>query len=159
MGKFLATFVAFCGLAVGVIAADAVVTEMPKGAKVTKLEVNSKARTANSAFVINEVPEDLVGLQMVSVLRGKGNEPAPEYTFVVDKAVTIYLLVQDRGTVTTLEGWEKIEGKVKWAVVKNPFTDSIYTKDFDAGTVTIPAHNGIQGNNYGIPNAAVIKVK
>ena len=45
---------------------------------------------------------------------------------------------------------------LKWF---DQFTDVIYQKKFDAGTVNIPGHTGTEGSNYGLPHIAFVRGK
>lgn len=125
-------------------------TESPDAAK-------NRMRVVGGNFVFGEFPAFLKDLPLISVPRGASNRPGAGYSFVLKKPAKLYLLVQDRGTPAIPEGWRKEEGKTVWSAGSARFTDSIYSKQFPAGTVEIPAHDGKQGNSFGVPNAVVIR--
>ena len=93
----------------------------------------------------------------MSVPRGRFNAPGAGYSFTLKKPATVYLLVQDRGKPDIPEGWKAEEGKAVWRLGNVRHSDLIYSREFPAGTVEIPAHNGKQGTSYGVPHAAVIR--
>ena len=117
----------------------------------------NRMRVVGGNFVFGEFPAFLKDLPLISVPRGASNRPGAGYSFVLKKPAKLYLLVQDRGTPAIPEGWRKEEGKTVWSAGSARFTDSIYSKQFPAGTVEIPAHDGKQGNSFGVPNAVVIR--
>ncbi len=138
-----------------------VVTADGKAADLTPTEsiltAKSKQRAAGANFSFTELPDSLKNLPMVSVPRGPSNKPGIAYSFEIRNPAMIYILVQDRGTVTGLEGWTKQDEKAGWSVANGKYTDSIYAKSFPAGKVEIPAHDGKEGASFGVPNAAVVK--
>ncbi|MBS1370335.1 MAG: hypothetical protein HPZ91_10310 [Lentisphaeria bacterium] len=125
----------------------------------SRLLPKSRMRVVRSGFAFVEFPAFLKDLPLISAPRGASDKPGASYSFTLKKPAKLYLLIQDRGTPAIPEGWTREEGKVTWTVGPNKQTDSIYSKEFPAGTVEIPAHNGKQGNAYGVPNAAVIQYK
>lgn len=125
----------------------------------SRLLPKSRMRNAGGGLVFTGFPDSLKGLPLISVPRGASNKPGAAYTFTLKKPAKLYLLVQDRGTPSIPEGWSREEGKVFWNVGAARHTDSIYSKEFPAGTVEIPAHDGRQGGSYGVPNAVVIRYR
>ncbi len=119
----------------------------------------NRMRCVGGSFVFVEFPEFLKDLPLISVPRGVSNQPGTGYSFTLKKPAKLYLLVQDRGTPSIPEGWTKEEGKAVWSVGAAKHKDSICSREFPAGTVEIPAHDGRQGNSYGIPSAVVIQYK
>ena len=148
------------GIAAAILAAGAAevqVSDLTGNAKVSKFKIYGKNRVVNAGFPITALPADLAGETFVSVPRGAAGQPGAAYSVSVDRPARIYLLVQNRGTPAVPEGWRKEEGKTVWSAGSARFTDSIYSKQFPAGTVEIPAHDGKQGNSFGVPNAVVIR--
>ncbi len=147
---------ACCALAAAVCAAEVKVSELTGGAKQSTLELKAKNRVVNGAFAVTAIPVRLAGLTLVSVPRGQGNQAGAGYSVTVDQPATVYLFVQNRGKVTVPEGWTKVPGFVEWEANGQPMTDTIYVKEFTAGKIDVPAHDGKQGSNFGIPNAIVV---
>ncbi len=154
--QLLAAAVMVCGMALAVSAQEIGISNLPEKGKISKLEVGNKDRTAGGTFVISAVPGYLKDQQMVSVPRGNAAVAGIAYTVTIDKPATVYLLVQDRGKVTIPEGWTKSEDKVRWKLGNMNLSDSVYQKNFAAGQVEIPAHDGKDGASFGVPNAVVI---
>lgn len=145
-----------CAGALCVSAADVKVSGMPAGVKVAKIDLKAKSRTTNGGFVFTKVPDQLKGLQIVTISRGAVNKPGAGFTVTIDQPATVYLLVHDRGTPKVPADWKKTPMKVQWNIGSN-FTDSVYEKQAKAGKLEVPAHDGKDGSAYGIPNALVIK--
>jgi len=157
IGKLLAAFLLLAGGPLGVFAEDLTVTDLSKPAELSKFEPGSfRAKP----WKLGQVPSQLKGLPCVSVPRGDWRKPGRKFSFKVNKPVTVYLLVHIRGDYAP-EGWLKTDRKVDWPVDNGFYHDLVYKKDFAAGTVEIPEHDGMVSSNsaYGIPNLAVIKVK
>ena len=145
------------GIAAAILAAGAAevqVSDLTGNAKVSKFKIYGKNRVVNAGFPITALPADLAGETFVSVPRGAAGQPGAAYSVSVDRPARIYLLVQNRGTPAVPEGWTRLPATVCWG---DNFTDSVYLKQLDApGKVEVPAHDGRQGGNFGIPNALVI---
>lgn len=122
-------------------------------------DVQSKQRVAGGNFVITAIPDALKGQPMFSIPRGAGNAPGAAYSVTLAKPAKVYLLAQDRGTAAIPAGWTREEGKVAWKAGNMSFTDSVYSQDAPAGKLEIPAHNGKDGNSFGVPNAIVVVYK
>ncbi len=106
-------------------------------------------------YKITGVPEALIGTYYVAVKRGDGMSPAPGYRFTIDNRSEVYLLVHDRGKPTIPSGWEKTGHRVTW---EGRYTDTVYKRVFEPGTVTIPGHDGQLDNGYyGVPSAALVR--
>jgi len=108
-------------------------------------------------FQIIELPEALAGLDYVTIQRGSMEEPAPGYSFQVNRNVVVYLAVHDRGQPELPRGWEKTDMKILWRHT-GPYTDSVYKRSFPKGTVDIPGHNGHNElEHYGVPNMCFVR--
>jgi hypothetical protein len=99
----------------------------------------------------------LAGLPCVTVGRGSSDSPGAGYAFAVDRPVTVYLAVHDRGKVELPAGWTKTADRLRWKAGTAAFTDTIHRRDFPAGRVEIPGHAGKEGAYYGLPHMAIIK--
>jgi len=133
----------------------------PKAAGVAEdLQVQTLSATAkrcSTSLEIVEFPKTLEGLPCVTIARGETGAPAPGFAFAIDKPATVYLAVHDRGEANLPAGWEKTDMRVRWtAGARTAYTDTIYRKDFPAGKVEVPGHQGKGGNYYGIPNMAIV---
>lgn len=123
----------------------------------SRLMPKSRLRTADGKFTFVKFPDSLKGLPFFSVPRGKSNQPGAAYSFTLKKPAKLYLFVQNRGNVTVPEGWAKIDEQSSWKFNTETYTDTIYVREFPAGIVEIPAHNGKQGNSFGLPNAVAVR--
>jgi len=147
---------ACCALAAAVSAAEVTVSELTGGAKQGTLELKAKNRVANGAFTVTAIPVRFAGLPIVSVPRGQGNQPGAGYSVTIDRPAAVYLFVHNRGKATLPEGWAKVPGIVEWEANGQPMTDTVYVKECPAGKVEVPAHDGKEGTNFGIPNTIVV---
>ncbi len=157
--KFLTAVVStllFAGIAFTAAAGETVkVTDISKPAKLSTV----KEGTLRSApYKLSEFPEMFKDMPCVIAPRGNGQKPGSAFSFTIDKPATVYLFVHVRGNCAP-EGWTKTDMKATWLVGKAKYPDVIYKKDFAAGKVEIPAHNGKQGNTYGVPHMAVVVAK
>ena len=139
-----------CGLAL----ADGSIKDLSPKAKIGKL---AEKGDRTSGYFLAAVPPELAGLPTVFMPRGDSNNQGESCSFVIDSPATVFLCVHNRGTVTLPEGWAKTGLQVSWLAAGNKFTDSVYRKDFPAGVVFIPPHDGKEGNSYGIPHLAIVK--
>ncbi len=151
----------FLGLSAMLLAADVQISNLPGNAKVSRMGMNSKDRTNNKyGASIVAVPEMLNGLQMISVPRGVGNKPGSGYSFSIDKPATVYMLVEDHGKVEVPEGWKLEKDQfVKWKFNMAEGRDFVYSRQYPAGKVEIPVHNGLANERYAVPNAALLKAE
>ena len=136
---------ACCALAAAVSAAEVKVSELTGGAKQSTLELKAKNRVANGAFTVTAIPARFAGLTIVSVPRGQGNQPGAGYSVTIDRPAAVYLFVHNRGKATLPEGWAKVPGIVEWEANGQPNTDTVYLKEFPAGKIEVPAHDGKDG--------------
>jgi len=125
-----------------------------------KLEVGAK-RLTDRRYEITVVPEELRGLTYVTIARGDLKRPAGEYVFTVDQPVTVYLAMQDRGNPTPPEGWERTFLRLGFRVEVGGgdirrYDDIVWKRDFPAGKVEIPGHDGTDGISFGLPNMAIL---
>ena len=133
------------------------VSELSAGAKVGIAQADAP-RVAEYKFV--SVPAELEALTCVYMPRGDGKREGMAYCFVIDHPAEVYLLVHNRGQATLPAGWSKTALKTVWSAAGSKLDDSVYRKDFPAGKVEIPAHDGKDGGDmFGIPHTAVLKAK
>ncbi|MEO6003898.1 MAG: glycoside hydrolase family 30 beta sandwich domain-containing protein [Opitutus sp.] len=99
------------------------------------------------------LPGQLKGLEMISANRGDFAKPAIGFTFIVNQPVTVYLAVENRGGFRPGPEWTATGETARW----NERTDSIYSRDFPAGEIAIPAHPGEEGGVFGAPHVAFVK--
>lgn len=123
------------------VKAEVKISDNSPDTKVTVTAVGTSGDERSFRFIskrskILKLPAKLVGLQAVI---GK-SDPKKEigFSFKVDKPVTVYLCVNEDSKVK-LKGWTKTEMTAKWHEGKKIFNDIIYTKEFPAGKVVIPA--------------------
>ena len=129
--------------------------------KVSDITAKGKEATLDAGvirsgvFTVKDFPKELKGLKCISVPRGSHSQAGSTFSFKISAPATVYLFVDVRGEKKTkLEGWEKTTLKAIWVANKKDYPDIIYKKDFEAGTVEIPANTAAM-----IPCLAVIKSK
>lgn len=90
---------------------------------------------------IEDLPEALHGLEMVSANRQNGDQPPAPFVFLVNQPVTVYLLAEDIDGLELDPEWELTTMTSSWKGGR----DKIYKRPFDEGTVTVPTHGGRSG--------------
>lgn len=112
-------------------------------------------RCTGSSLTVDSIPDYLDGATLVTFPRG-ANAPVPAFGFESTEPLTVYIAVHDRGTPTIPAEWVAQSNKVSWrtstAGGAAAHTDTIYRRDFSAGTVDIPGHDGFSGSFYGVPH-------
>jgi hypothetical protein len=119
-------------------------------------KVEKSGNRCSGSNPLAEVPEAYVGLPCATLERGSYAVAAPGYVLEVDRPVTVYLAVHDRGKPKLAEGWEKTDQHIRWKGGANTYADTVYQKKFAAGKIEIPGHDGTDGHNFGLPNMAII---
>lgn len=99
-----------------------------------------------------DLPGDLAKHEMVYARPGAADRPGLAYNFLVDRPARVTLLVEDRGGFRPA-GW-KDSGRT---LPRGERTDRLFTRDFPAGKVEIPSHEGRDTQGYGPPHAAVVE--
>lgn len=113
-----------------------------------------KALRASDQQEISSMPPRLAALPRVSVQRGDWHEPAPGYAFTVNRPVTVFLAVDRRGNPELDETWEPTDLTLTWG---RGHQDTVYSRDFPAGTVAIPANNAEHAKGaFGMPHTAFV---
>jgi len=132
---------------------------LPTDLAVGTLTVSSARCTGG--YPVADVPEELVGLPCVTVLRGPMGAPGAAYAFTVDRPATVYLAVHDRGNARLPKGWEKTGLRLQWKTGSDTktYTDTVWRKDVPAGRVDVPPHLGREGKYYGLPHLVSVKPK
>ena len=104
-------------------------------------------------FNIEKLPRELADLPGVTIRRGDYHQPAPGYSFSVDRDVLVYLVVDGRGEPGLDESWEKTDLMLQWS----GYSDSVYLRSFEAGRVTVPARDSEHGPDaYPLPNMCFV---
>lgn len=111
-------------------------------------------RAADSKATVESLPVHLNGLDVVGLPRGEALLPAPGYRFEVNKPVTVFLAVHQRGEQKPLDGWTDT-GEEIWSSGFN--FDKVYRRDFPAGKVLIPGNTGASGVYFALPSLAFVK--
>ena len=113
-----------------------------------------KALRATDQQEITSLPAQLSNLPRVTIDRGNWRKPAPGFSFAVNTPVTVYLAVDKRGKPKLDPAWRPTELSVKWG---KGFRDQIFSREFAAGTVSIPA-NETEHNpgSFGMPHMAFV---
>lgn len=111
-------------------------------------------RTTLGEHRIAEFPAALAGLTRITVARGPMDKPAPAFAFRVNAPVTVYLAVHDRGGFRPGTEWQPAGLTLAWG---SGHHDTVYTRDWPAGRIEVPGHEGRDGNNYGLPHLVFLK--
>ena len=121
-------------------------TDIPKRPALGVLRSSDK-------FAIKELPDELRDLLSVTVRRGDYHQPAPGYSFTVDRDALVYLAVDDRGESGLDDTWQKTDLSLQW----NGHSDSVYVRPFKGGRVTVPARDVEHGPDaYPLPNMCFV---
>ncbi|MEK6795431.1 MAG: hypothetical protein AABZ39_11675 [Spirochaetota bacterium] len=127
-------------------------------AKVVKFAAGGTRLSGNIEIAV--IPSQLNGASIVGIIRGDRQSAAPAWKFSVSRPVIVYMLVHDRGTPSIPASWVKTSMKAEWKAGDAQFTDTIYSREFAAGTIDVPGHSGVdESGNYGIPNSCVVIAK
>lgn len=113
-------------------------------------------------YAIGTPPQELSGLPCVTIDRGEMSKPGAGYSFLVDQPATVFIGVQERGSPTMPDGWVQTAWRLEYTVPlgsggSRKDHDIVWKKDFPAGRVAIPPHDGTDGKYYGLPNIAVVQ--
>jgi hypothetical protein len=102
---------------------------------------------------IAQLPAGFDKFDVVSPKRGNPQKPGMAYHFDVNQPVTVYLLVEKIGDAQLDSAWVKTTNSVVWT----GGADVVYQRKFPAGSVSIPPHNGKQGDRFGVPHLAFVE--
>lgn len=132
---------------------DRRVLHLALGTEIFQQPISTNLR-ASDQQVINSMPALLATLPRVTIRRGDYHKPAPGYSFRVNRPVTVYLAVDDRGNPDLGEGWSKTDLTMTWG---NNYHDFIYRCDFEPGVVEIPGNDTEhKPGDFGMPHTAFI---
>ncbi len=108
--------------------------------------------------IVVQAPETFEKALFIAAPRDNAYAPGMGYSFTIDKPATVYIAVHRRGKPTIPPGWEKAREVFNWGHSGHGVmsADIVYRKDFPAGVVNIPPHNGFNGKMYGIPHLTII---
>ena len=120
---------------------------------------SSSIGRCSDRFSFDSVPSSLEGKTFVSVQRGDKTASGAGYSFMANKDTTVYIFVMDASSYVPA-GWIKTDMRAQWNFQNTlKFTDTIYRKEFPAGLITIPAHDGRSGDGYAVPHLCVIEAR
>ncbi|MHB8900650.1 MAG: sulfatase-like hydrolase/transferase, partial [Thermoguttaceae bacterium] len=109
---------------------------------------------ASDGQEIRSLPVSLAGLPRVTIRRGDFHQPAPGYSFQVNRPVTVYLAVDVRGNPSPGQEWSKTDLGLTWG---NDYRDGVYRRDFEAGVVEIPGNDAEhKPGDFGMPHTAFV---
>ncbi|MCA9061869.1 MAG: hypothetical protein KDA96_02390, partial [Planctomycetaceae bacterium] len=104
---------------------------------------------------ITSMPETLATLPRITIARGDWHKTAPGYSFRVDQPVIVFLAVDRRGNPEPDESWQQTEYELQWG---KEHRDRIYMREFDAGTIAIPANDTEHtAGSFGMPHTAFVQ--
>lgn len=144
-----------------VLSAQSLVSDVSdKNCTVSVLAVGAQ-RTSDVPLKFKEFPQPLSGKTLVSVTRGAREKAGQGFQFTVNQNAVVHLFVMDRGKPNVPAEWKKTGMKAVFIFDKTAdFHDAVYTRDVSAGeTVIVPAHDGTDGNTFGVPHCCVIVPK
>ena len=122
-----------------------------------QLKINVPRCTVTS-YVISSVPTELENCWYMAVQRGADSAaPGHGYHFTITRPSRVFIFVHGKGEITLPKEWIKTNMTVEWKNNERISKDIVYTKNFPAGTVVIPEHNGQDKYGYGIPHAVAVK--
>ena len=105
-------------------------------------------------FTFKEVPQELSGLARVTIRRGDYHQPAPGYSFTVNRDVKVFLAVDDRGDLGLDDTWRRTDLELTW----DGYADAVYVGEFKAGRVDVPARDVEHvPDAYPLPNMCFVK--
>ncbi|NQU45252.1 glycoside hydrolase family 16 protein [bacterium] len=114
-------------------------------------------RAAGMTANYTSVPDQLLGSEAVIVRRVSATEAPVPWTLAVSQLVTVYLLVQERGDPGLPAEWEKTDMTATWKAGEHSYKDIVYRRDFEAGEVDIPTHQGKMGEWSAFPHVVIVK--
>ena len=94
-------------------------------------------------------------MRSLALPRGSFHKPASGYVFQASAPTDVYLVVHQRGGYKPPAGWKKTGMTLQWST----FTDVVYKKRVDTGSVEIPNHSGKQGSSFGLPHLVFVADK
>lgn len=119
-----------------------------------------KSQRCLDSLVVDKYPGEFQGLTVIVSDRGDSKKPGAGLVFTVDRPVTVYLCVANRGKPTLAPEWEKGKGSVAWSAGDGKGKkDSVYLRRFDKGRVELPQHDGMEGPDYGLPHLVFVKAE
>lgn len=142
-------------------AADAVITA-PKDIKTDVSPLTKdRLRCAETIYKMTEIPSALENRPSITVPRGDRAKPGMAYSFTIDVSSTVYLFVMNKSDAKIPPEWKRTTLTAKWTTDggKTVFTDAIYEKEIDAGTVAVPEHQGFSDGSFAIPHLCVVVAK
>jgi len=117
---------------------------------------NGDVSRCTGKYTFSRLPTKLRGLTRVTIARGDFHKPAPGYSFTVDRAARVYLVVDARGKLDLGSEWKKTPMRAAWG----EYPDLIYVRDFKAGRVEIPPHDAPHSKGaYGLPHACFLSAE
>ena len=120
----------------------------------TSRQLDGSQLRASNEQPIQEMPDRLANLPRVTINRGNYHEPAPGYSFQVNRPVTVYLAVDVRGNPEPGPDWTKTDLTMRWG---NGYQDFVYRRRFEPGLVEIPGNaTEHKPGNYGMPHTAFV---
>jgi O-glycosyl hydrolase len=100
---------------------------------------------------ISDLPQDLSVFEMVYGRGGAPGKPGAAYNFILDRPAKVFLLAEERGGYRPA-GWVDTGRRLK----RGDRFDHLYVRNFPAGRVDVPAHEGTEGGQYGPPHVAFV---
>ena len=97
------------------------------------------------------LPADLAKAELVYGRAGEPTMPGAPFNIVTDRPARVSLLVEDHGGYVP-DGWSDTGRTIR----RDDAIDRIYQREFAAGRIDIPAHDGLSNGRYGPPNAAFV---
>lgn len=119
-----------------------------------------KSQRCLDTLVVEKSPDEFQGLTVIVTERGDSKKPGAGLVFTVDRPVTVFMCVANRGKPTLAPEWEKGRGSVAWSAGDGKGKkDTVYARRFDKGRVELPQHDGMEGSDYGLPHLVFVKAE
>lgn len=108
-------------------------------------------RLLGQPWKLDHIPALLKGNRAVIVSRGRSDRPGQSFDITLKKRSAVYIGVHRRGQPELPSRWKRTGLVLTWG----SFADDVYATIAEAGTLTVPEHNGRAGL-YGVPHIAIV---
>ena len=120
----------------------------------TDMAAENRPLRASDQQVISKLPARLAHLPRVTVDRGDWHRAAPGYSFSVDKPVTVFLAVDQRGKPKLDGAWKSTDLTLTWG---QSHQDIVYQREFAPGKIEIPTNDTEHiAGSFGMPHMAFV---
>ena len=112
------------------------------------------------AIIVEKYPKEFSGSAVIVTDRGDSRKPGAGLVFTVDRPVTVFMCVNARGKPAIPTEWEKGKLTVRWKAGNGTLKmDHVYVRRFEIGRVELPQHEGMEGQDFGLPHLVFVKAE